>query len=247
MLVFTDGDDTASRRGMGDVLDRAREEEVMVYAIGLQSEFFNGQRVVRSRPDRSLRRLAEETGGGLLRAAEDGRARADLHARRAGAAQSVHARVLAGHARRPRAQARGAHETGRADGAARRLHRRSSTSRLARAPTDDDAVTEQEFRLEADEALEQAQRALHAARRRRRLRARAAERRAAGRVRGPGGRPSSSSVPTRRSGRSGCRRCHAATSCRGPIESSSFVLDGETLDTAPRPARPTAAPNVAGS
>ena len=66
MLVFTDGDDTASRRGMGDVLDRAREEEVMVYAIGLQSEFFNGQRVVRSRPDRSLRRLAEETGGGYF-------------------------------------------------------------------------------------------------------------------------------------------------------------------------------------
>jgi Ca-activated chloride channel family protein len=51
---------------MGDVLDRARQEEVMVYAIGLQSEFFNGQRVVRSRPDRSLRRLAEETGGGYF-------------------------------------------------------------------------------------------------------------------------------------------------------------------------------------
>jgi Ca-activated chloride channel homolog len=66
VLVFTDGDDTASRRSMGDVLERAREEEVMVYAIGLQSEFFNGQRVVRSRPDRSLRRLAEETGGGYF-------------------------------------------------------------------------------------------------------------------------------------------------------------------------------------
>jgi Ca-activated chloride channel homolog len=66
VLVFTDGDDTASRTGMGDVLDRAREEEVMIYAIGLQSEFFNGQRVVRSRPDRSLRRIAEETGGGYF-------------------------------------------------------------------------------------------------------------------------------------------------------------------------------------
>jgi Ca-activated chloride channel homolog len=66
VLVFTDGDDTASRTGMGDVLDRAREEEVMIYAIGLQSEFFNGQRVVRSRPDRSLRRVAEETGGGYF-------------------------------------------------------------------------------------------------------------------------------------------------------------------------------------
>jgi Ca-activated chloride channel family protein len=66
VLVFTDGDDTASRRGMGDVLERARQEEVMVYAIGLESEYFNGQRMVRSRPDRSLRRLAEETGGGYF-------------------------------------------------------------------------------------------------------------------------------------------------------------------------------------
>ena len=66
VLVFTDGDDTASRLGMGAVLTRAREEEVMVYAIGLQSEFFNGQRMVRSRPDRSLPRLAEETGGGYF-------------------------------------------------------------------------------------------------------------------------------------------------------------------------------------
>ena len=66
VLVFTDGDDTASRVGMGDVLDRAKAEEVMVYAIGLESEFFNGQRRVRTRPDRGLRRLAEETGGGFF-------------------------------------------------------------------------------------------------------------------------------------------------------------------------------------
>ncbi len=66
VLVFTDGDDTSSRLGLGDVLDRAREEEVMVYAIGLQSEYFNGQRTVRSQPARGLRRLAEETGGGYF-------------------------------------------------------------------------------------------------------------------------------------------------------------------------------------
>jgi Ca-activated chloride channel family protein len=66
VLVFTDGDDTASRRGLGDVLDRARAEEVMIYAIGLESEYFNGQRVVRSRPDRGLRRIADETGGGYF-------------------------------------------------------------------------------------------------------------------------------------------------------------------------------------
>ena len=38
----------------------------MIYAIGLQSEFFNGARLVRSQPDRGLRRLAEETGGGYF-------------------------------------------------------------------------------------------------------------------------------------------------------------------------------------
>lgn len=66
VLVFTDGDDTASRRDLGDVLERARNEEVMVYAIGLESEYFNGVRVVRTRPDRGLRRLADETGGGYF-------------------------------------------------------------------------------------------------------------------------------------------------------------------------------------
>jgi hypothetical protein len=66
VLAFTDGDDTASRVGMGHVLDRARDEEVMIYAIGLESEFFNGQRQVRTRPDRGLKRLAEETGGGYF-------------------------------------------------------------------------------------------------------------------------------------------------------------------------------------
>lgn len=66
ILVFTDGDDTSSRVGRGDVMDRARAEEVMVYAIGLQSEYFDGARMVRSKPDSGLRRLADETGGGYF-------------------------------------------------------------------------------------------------------------------------------------------------------------------------------------
>lgn len=66
VLVFTDGDDTYSKVGYGSVLDHARQEEVMVYAIGLQSVYFNGQRMVRSQPDRSLRKIAEETGGGYF-------------------------------------------------------------------------------------------------------------------------------------------------------------------------------------
>ena len=66
VLAFTDGDDTASRRGMGAVLDKARDKEVMIYAIGLESVFMNGGRMQRTRPDRGLRRLAEETGGGYF-------------------------------------------------------------------------------------------------------------------------------------------------------------------------------------
>ena len=65
-LVFTDGDDTDSHAGLGTVVDRARAEEVMVYAIGLESNYFDGMRMVRSKPDRGLRKLAEETGGGYF-------------------------------------------------------------------------------------------------------------------------------------------------------------------------------------
>ena len=66
ILVFTDGDDTASKVGLGSVVDRARDEDVMVYAIGLESEFFDGQRMIRTRPDRGLRKIADETGGGYF-------------------------------------------------------------------------------------------------------------------------------------------------------------------------------------
>jgi Ca-activated chloride channel homolog len=66
VLVFTDGDDTYSKIGFGSVLDHAKQNEVMVYAIGLQSTYFNGQRMVRSQPDRSLKKIAEETGGGYF-------------------------------------------------------------------------------------------------------------------------------------------------------------------------------------
>lgn len=66
ILVFTDGDDTASRAGLGRVTDRSRDENVMVYTVGLESVFFDGQRTVRTRPDRGLRHIADETGGGYF-------------------------------------------------------------------------------------------------------------------------------------------------------------------------------------
>ncbi|HMF95490.1 MAG TPA: hypothetical protein VKE96_14415, partial [Vicinamibacterales bacterium] len=48
------------------VIDRARNDEVMIYAIGLESDYFNGQTRVRSKPDSGLRKVADETGGGYF-------------------------------------------------------------------------------------------------------------------------------------------------------------------------------------
>lgn len=63
VLVFTDGQDEFSQRyDYGDVSDRARNEGFMIYAIGLQSNFLGRT----TRPDRNLRRLAAETGGGYF-------------------------------------------------------------------------------------------------------------------------------------------------------------------------------------
>lgn len=64
IVLLTDGEDTASKVGQGDVLDRARADEVMIYGIGLESDYFNGVRRVRTTPDKVLRKLADETGGG---------------------------------------------------------------------------------------------------------------------------------------------------------------------------------------
>ncbi|HEY2905487.1 MAG TPA: VWA domain-containing protein [Vicinamibacterales bacterium] len=66
ILLFTDGDDTASKVGLGTVIDRARAEDVMVYTIGLESVYSDGTRMVRSKPDRGLRKIADETGGGYF-------------------------------------------------------------------------------------------------------------------------------------------------------------------------------------
>jgi Ca-activated chloride channel family protein len=66
ILLFTDGDDTESKLKLGTIIDRARAEEVMIYAVGLESIYFNGQQRVRTRPDGGLRKIADETGGGYF-------------------------------------------------------------------------------------------------------------------------------------------------------------------------------------
>ena len=61
VLVFTDGDDTASRVGLTAVKERAQRNDVMVYAIGLRSHMAGRPM---SAPDSGLKKIAEATGGG---------------------------------------------------------------------------------------------------------------------------------------------------------------------------------------
>ena len=52
--------------GWKDTLEKAVAEEVMIYAIGMEVEYFDGARNRRTSPDRNFRKLAEETGGGYF-------------------------------------------------------------------------------------------------------------------------------------------------------------------------------------
>ncbi|HIM51225.1 MAG TPA: VWA domain-containing protein [Acidobacteria bacterium] len=65
-LIFTDGEDTQHQIGWRDALNMALREEVMLYTIGLEMNYHNGIRFVRSRPDGRLKTFAEETGGGYF-------------------------------------------------------------------------------------------------------------------------------------------------------------------------------------
>jgi Ca-activated chloride channel family protein len=93
ILVFTDGDDTASKMSLGAVIDRARADEVMIYAIGLESRYMgpNG-RMIRTRPDRGLRRIADETGGGYFELERS----ADLAPTFTRVAQELHSQYVIG-------------------------------------------------------------------------------------------------------------------------------------------------------
>ena len=66
LLVFSDGEDHGSRTTLRAVIERARALDVMVYGIGLQARYFDGDDFVDSRPERTLMKLADETGGGYF-------------------------------------------------------------------------------------------------------------------------------------------------------------------------------------
>ena len=92
LVLFTDGDDTASKTGLSKVMDRAREKDIMVYGVGFVSEYFNGQQRVRSSPDRGLKKLAEDTGGGYFELKRT----ADLNETFTRVAQELHSQYVLG-------------------------------------------------------------------------------------------------------------------------------------------------------
>jgi len=93
VLVFTDGDDTASTKSnLGKAMDRARAKDVMVYAVGLVNNYFDGQRQVTSKPDKGLKKLAEDTGGGYFELKKT----ADLGETFTRVAQELHSQYVLG-------------------------------------------------------------------------------------------------------------------------------------------------------
>ena len=127
ILVLTDGQDSASRSGWRDALRQAVAEEVMIYSIGLEVEYFDGARNRRTSPDRSLRRLAEETGGGYFELQESD----ELGATFTRVSQELHSQYVLGFT--PSVRDGQTHEV------AVRLKRRGMTARARRsyvAPSD---------------------------------------------------------------------------------------------------------------
>jgi Ca-activated chloride channel family protein len=92
ILVFTDGDDTESRTRLGTVIERARADEVMIYAIGLESNYFFNGHMVRTKPDGGLRKIADETGGGYFELQKT----ADLAPTFTRVAQELHSQYVLG-------------------------------------------------------------------------------------------------------------------------------------------------------
>jgi Ca-activated chloride channel homolog len=70
IVVFTDGADTASAADRHAAIASAREADVMIYAVGVNSRYMEGSRSINRRPDPDLRLVAEETGGGYFEASD---------------------------------------------------------------------------------------------------------------------------------------------------------------------------------
>lgn len=108
ILVLTDGKDTGSMdlrhkpSSQADVIDRARAEDVMIYAVGMRSRpqrppmgrFDLRQAMIEDLPDPGLAKVAEETGGGYVEI----RLGQDLDSAFARVADELHGQYLLGYA-----------------------------------------------------------------------------------------------------------------------------------------------------
>ncbi len=94
VLVLSDGDDTTSKLGSGEVLARAQKNDVMIYAIGLRNLYRGGPQgqMILSRPDGALKGLVEQTGGGYFELAKT----AELNATFSRVADELHRQYVLG-------------------------------------------------------------------------------------------------------------------------------------------------------
>lgn len=92
IVALTDGDDWGSEMGQGDVLDRAQREDVMIYAIGIESRYHNGLQWTTTRPGGSFKKMATETGGAYFELKKT----ADLNSTFTRVVQELHSQYLLG-------------------------------------------------------------------------------------------------------------------------------------------------------
>jgi Ca-activated chloride channel homolog len=94
ILVLTDGADTDSRVRLQTIVNRARAGGVMVYAVGLERTRMVGRHRIASEPDRGLKKLAQESGGGYVALTET----TDLAAAFGRVADELHSQYVLGFA-----------------------------------------------------------------------------------------------------------------------------------------------------
>ena len=95
LVVFTDGEDTASKLGAGKVVKRARAEDVMGL-VGLINDKLQRPAPAVTNPDRGLSKPRAETGGGFFLLKSTDELGSDVHPHRGRTSQPGRARFRPG-------------------------------------------------------------------------------------------------------------------------------------------------------